>query len=167
MKQTFEQTLMGDAATEILGMHLGQVLKPGCVVYLSGPLGAGKSTLVRSILHEMGVKGPIKSPSYSLVESYEFSRYSIYHFDFYRFFDENEWEDCGFRDCFSENTLCLVEWAEKAVAKLPIADLEISLNYLANSSEKQPHEGRQVRVEAKTKLGTLLLGDLKETLKNE
>jgi tRNA threonylcarbamoyladenosine biosynthesis protein TsaE len=69
----------------------------------------------------------VKSPTYTLVEVYELSRLSLYHFDFYRFHDPSEWIDAGFRDIFNGRNACLVEWPERAQGQLPPADLEITL----------------------------------------
>ncbi len=158
----FQQVLMNEMATVQLGAQLAQSIQAPCVIYLSGPLGAGKSVLVRSMLQALGIQGPIKSPTYALVESYKYSSYSVYHFDFYRFSGENEWEECGFRDYFNENSLCFIEWAEKAVAQLPTADLEISLNYLDNPLKNNDYIGRRISIQAKTQCGAVLLCNLKE-----
>jgi tRNA threonylcarbamoyladenosine biosynthesis protein TsaE len=96
-------------------------------VYLKGELGAGKTTLVRGTLRELGWQGPVKSPTYTLVEVYEVSRLDLHHFDFYRFRDPREWIDAGFRESFNGLTTSLIEWPEKAAGLLPPADLEIAL----------------------------------------
>lgn len=155
--RTITRRLVDDQDTEAFGALLSQHLKAPAIVYLSGPLGAGKSTLVRSFLRALGVSGSIKSPTYALVEPYTFSSYSIYHFDFYRFFDENEWEESGFRDYFQEKSICLVEWPEKARAVLPVPDLEISLSYCHLSPGGEVDQGRQITVQAKSEQGELAL----------
>lgn len=161
------QKLVDEQATEAFGVLLSQCLRAPLIVYLSGPLGAGKSTLVRSLLRSLGVTGAIKSPTYALVEPYSFSSYSIYHFDFYRFFDENEWEESGFRDYFGEKSICLLEWPEKARAVLPVADLEISLSYCELSAVDQASYGRQITIEAKSQQGESILGVLTGKRKDE
>ena len=92
-------------------------------VELCGPLGAGKTTFVRHLLHALGVPGRVKSPTYALMESYELERdgrrWPIHHFDFYRFDDPQEWEDAGFRDVFASNGLKLVEWPDRLGALAP------------------------------------------------
>lgn len=120
-------TLPDEAATLALGARLAKVLKPGWVVYLRGDLGAGKTTLVRGILRALGYAGRVKSPTYTLVESYELSRFILQHYDLYRMIDPREWLDAGFRDDCNAGTLCLVEWPEKARGLLPRPDLEIRL----------------------------------------
>ena len=120
--------LADEAATRRLGNLLAIRLEQGMRIYLSGDLGTGKTTLVRALLHTLGYEGRVKSPSYALVEAYVISRLYLYHFDFYRFHDPNEWNDLGFREYFSGEAVCLVEWPEKAGELLPAADLEIQLS---------------------------------------
>lgn len=119
--------LPDEAATLALGAALAPHLVPGLVLLLRGELGAGKTTLVRGLLRALGHAGRVKSPTYTLVEVYEVSRLSLYHFDFYRFHDPTEWIDAGFRDVFNGRNVCLVEWPERARGQLPPADLEIAL----------------------------------------
>ena len=88
------------AATEAAGARLARGLAGGMIVTLSGDLGAGKTTLVRGCLRALGWAGPVKSPSYPLVEHYPLSSLYFYHFDFYRFADPSEWETAGLADCF-------------------------------------------------------------------
>lgn len=121
-------TLLPDeAATLALGAALAAALEPGLVIYLRGELGAGKTTLVRGVLRALGHGGPVRSPTYTLVELYEVSRLNLHHFDFYRFHDPREWIDAGFRETFNGRNVSLIEWPEKAAGWLPPADLEITL----------------------------------------
>ncbi len=94
---------------------------------MHGDLGAGKTTMVRGMLQGLGLQGKVKSPTYTLVEPYVFSRFIIYHFDLYRFLDENEWEAAGFRDYFNDTSVCVVEWPERAPHMLPEPDFEIKI----------------------------------------
>ncbi len=99
-------------------------------IELQGPLGAGKTTFTRHLLRALGVAGPVKSPSYAVVEPYELATGPAWHFDFYRFADEREWEDAGFRDIFAGPGLKLVEWADNAGETLPAPDLRLELTPL-------------------------------------
>ena len=119
--------LPDEPATIALGAALARALEPGLVIYLEGDLGAGKTTLVRAALRELGHRGPVKSPTYTLVEVYEASRLHLHHFDFYRFHDPREWIDAGFRETFDGRNVILVEWPQKAGDLLPPPDVRIAL----------------------------------------
>lgn len=110
-----------------LGARLAGALQGGLAIWLQGDLGAGKTTLVRGLLRGLGYEGKVKSPTYTLVEPYVISGLYLYHFDLYRFVDPEEWEAAGFRDYFNEQSVCLVEWPDKAGDLLPPADIEIAL----------------------------------------
>ncbi len=97
------------------------------VIALHGDLGAGKTTLVRGGLRAWGWTGPVKSPTYTLVEHYPFSSLYFYHFDFYRFADPMEWETAGLAECFRRDSVCLVEWPERIGDLLPQPDLDVVL----------------------------------------
>lgn len=98
-------------------------------INLRGDLGAGKTSFTRAFLKNCGVKGRIKSPSYTLVETYVVSNLYLYHFDFYRFSDTHEWRDAGFDELLAQNAISLIEWPEQAGGSLPPPDLEIYLEY--------------------------------------
>jgi tRNA threonylcarbamoyladenosine biosynthesis protein TsaE len=117
------------AATEAIGARLARGLstRPGLVVYLRGDLGAGKTTLVRGWLRALGVTGPIRSPTYTLVEPYEIGGRSLLHMDLYRLSGATELEQLGVYDTPPESSVWLVEWPEHAAAGLPPPDLSISL----------------------------------------
>ena len=113
--------------TEDLGRALAPSLDGGMVITLTGELGAGKTTLVRGVLRGFDIAGPIKSPTYTLVEPYAISSLYLYHFDFYRLRDPDEWEDAGFREYFRGDAICMIEWPDKAGPSLPAPDLAIVL----------------------------------------
>jgi tRNA threonylcarbamoyladenosine biosynthesis protein TsaE len=115
------------AATERAGRALAPAIAGGMTIELGGELGAGKTTLARGVLRGLGHRGPVKSPSYALVEHYRFSSLYLYHFDFYRFANPDEWETAGFSDYFRDDAVCLIEWPERARQFLPRADLVVLL----------------------------------------
>lgn len=122
------QCLLPDEAdTLALGAELARTLRLGGVVYLSGDLGAGKTTLVRGLLRALGHQGRVKSPSYGLIESYEFDELTVHHLDLYRLGDPEEIEFLGLEDLFDGPTLMLVEWAERGRGHLPPADVLIDI----------------------------------------
>ena len=121
--------LIDEQSTLNFGAKLADHLPEKGIVFLHGPLGAGKTTLVRGILQAAGHTGITKSPTYTLVEPYQLANRKFYHFDLYRISEPEELEYMGIRDYLEENTLCLIEWPENGADFLPKADLEISLNY--------------------------------------
>ena len=99
---------------EALGGRFASALGDLKLVTLDGPLGAGKTTLVRGLLHALGRHGAVKSPTFTLVEPYEINSRRFYHFDLYRLNDPQELEFLGMRDYLAGSDLCVVEWAERA-----------------------------------------------------
>ncbi len=110
-----------------LGAALARCLEPGLVVTLEGDLGAGKTTLTRAALRALDFHGSVKSPTYTLIEPYTVSRLDLYHFDFYRFTDPDEYLDAGLDEYFGGQGVCIVEWPDKAAPHLPAPDLRILL----------------------------------------
>ena len=132
-------------------------------VYLIGELGAGKTTFTRGLLHFLGHTGSVKSPTYTLVEIYVFSGYILYHFDFYRFNEPQEWLDAGLDEHFNAKSVCLVEWPEKAGDALPKADLEVHLEFTTGSTE----DSRSARLVALSERGETCLQGLRKAHPNE
>jgi len=140
-----------EAATQLFAARLAA--QPGlhnAFIELRGELGAGKTTLVRHLLRALGVSGRVKSPTYAVVECYEFTGLNIWHFDFYRFSDPREAEDAGFREIFASPGLKLAEWPEKAAGFIPLADLIIGLELIDDGA-------RQVSLTAQTPVGAALM----------
>ena len=144
--------LPDEAATGALGARLAQTITPGMSLHLRGDLGSGKTTLARGLLRGLGYTGRVKSPTYTLVELYTFSRLNLYHFDFYRFKDPKEWRDAGFSEYFDDASVCLVEWPEKAAGLLPVADLDLALEFAG--------DGRDLSIRAATESGQACLDRL-------
>ena len=99
-------------------------------LYLRGSLGAGKTTLVRGLMRGLGHRGPVRSPTYTLLEPYDLPGINVYHFDLYRLAEARELDDFGARDYFHEEALCVVEWPERGEEALPSPDLTIELRIL-------------------------------------
>ena len=130
---SWDLNLPDEAATLRFGAALAAGVAPGGVLHLRGELGTGKTTLVRGLLGALGHAGRVKSPTYTLVEVYTLSRLNFYHFDFYRFKDRSEWLSSGFRDYFNPQSVCVVEWPERA-GELPAPpDLDIALEFLGEA----------------------------------
>lgn len=114
-------------ATRRAGAAIAGGLVPGMVVTLDGELGTGKTTLVRGLLRALGWQGPVKSPTYDLVEHYSFSSLYFYHLDLYRFASPDDWESAGLAECIRDDSVCVIEWPQRAAPLLPPADLAIVL----------------------------------------
>jgi len=146
------------AATEALGAALARHLTPGLKIYLEGDLGAGKTTFTRGLLRALGHSGPVKSPTYTLVEIYVFSGYILYHFDFYRFNDPAEWHEAGLDEDFNDAAVCLVEWPEQAEGVLPEADVMLRFRFAGGAGG----ESRIVELEGLSTSGERCLNALRQ-----
>jgi tRNA threonylcarbamoyladenosine biosynthesis protein TsaE len=147
MASHFTLELADEAATLEAGRAFAKQLTAGMVVYLHGDLGAGKTTFVRGVLQGLGYAGKVKSPTYTIVEPYVISTYNIYHFDLYRFMDENEWDAAGFSEYFNDSSICIVEWPEKAESILPKPDFDVKLSLLGNATQG---DGRKLEIFAQS-----------------
>ena len=112
-----------------LAALLAKAIMPGFRLYLSGELGAGKTTLVRCFLRQLGVLDAVKSPTYTLVETYTVKNMPIHHFDLYRLQSDQELHYIGLDDYFSDDAIVIVEWPEKGADVLPQADIFCTLSY--------------------------------------
>jgi tRNA threonylcarbamoyladenosine biosynthesis protein TsaE len=149
--------LADSGITELLGEGLAQALNAtrptaGAVLYLHGELGAGKTTCVRSLLRALGATGPVRSPTYTLVETYRLRVWTCVHADLYRLQSAAEVDELGLRDLVGPGCLLLVEWPEKGGAAVPPADLDLTLSYRG--------EARDACLRAATRVGTDWLRNL-------
>lgn len=136
-------------ATENLGQLLSQARPPLGVMYLHGDIGAGKSTLARALLRELGVAGPIKSPTYTLIERYPLARGEAAHLDLYRIAAAGELDFLGLDEVAENTVLWLVEWPERGLGALPGADLVMDLEVQG--------EGRLATLRPETETGAAWL----------
>jgi tRNA threonylcarbamoyladenosine biosynthesis protein TsaE len=135
--------------TEAFGARLART-RPSendtlCVVYLTGDLGAGKTTLTRGLLRSLGVTGAVRSPTYTLVEIYEMGPLTTLHLDLYRLSDPDELHNLGLREWARGGHLWLIEWPERGAGRLPGADLVIALT--------TGDSGHDIEVAARSELG--------------
>lgn len=149
MTKTITQALPDEAATIKLGQALAQCDLAGAYIALQGPLGAGKTTLVRALLQALGVQGPVKSPTYALLESYDEVKPKVHHLDLYRMCSPEALHDVGIEACFSESALILIEWPENGQGVLPDPTLSCTLSW--------QDQGRVATFSAQSASGLLLL----------
>lgn len=124
-----ERTAADPDAMAALGAELAGALAPPRVVTLRGPLGAGKTTLVRACLRALGHEGPVRSPTYTLIESYPLGDRTVHHLDLYRLGDPEELELIGVRDLATADAVWLIEWPERGGDRLPPADWALEIAY--------------------------------------
>ncbi len=145
--------LNNEAETLALGKKLAQLCPPEqFTIHLEGDLGAGKTTLSRGLLRQLGHQGNVKSPTYTLVERYDLANRTVFHFDLYRLTDPEELDYLGLDDYLSNNSLCLIEWAQQGGDLLPEPDLLISLNY--------QNDGRDITISAHSAAGENMYSNL-------
>ncbi|WP_298624155.1 tRNA (adenosine(37)-N6)-threonylcarbamoyltransferase complex ATPase subunit type 1 TsaE [uncultured Legionella sp.] len=144
--------LVDEQASMQFAQHLASCLVAPLVLCFSGDIGAGKTTIVRAVLRCLGVESAIKSPTFSLVESYLCDDIPLHHFDLYRIHHEDELEYLGFRDYFSRDSICFIEWAEHAGNTLPQVDIRFKLSIKG--------AGRALQITALSEAGTGILACL-------
>lgn len=143
-------------AQERLGGALATECPPAFLIYLQGDLGAGKTTFARGFLRALGYAGPVRSPTYTLVEPYATATRQCYHFDLYRLADPEELEYLGLRDILAESAVLLAEWPENGRGLLPEPDLELSIGYRS--------DGRELRFSSRSARGAGVLAAFAEKL---
>ncbi len=135
--------LPDEAATLAFGRELAELLSAAdgfnrdALVYLQGELGAGKTTVVRGILRAMGFVGPVKSPTYTLLEPYD--ELLVFHFDLYRIADSRELDFIGIDELLTAQAIKLIEWPERGAPRLPPPDLSLSLRVEGDGRRVQVH----------------------------
>jgi tRNA threonylcarbamoyladenosine biosynthesis protein TsaE len=139
------------AEMEALGARMAPRLTDIRLLYLRGALGSGKTTLVRGVLRGLRYVGAVKSPTFTLVESYALPR-ELHHFDLYRLKDPEELEFLGMRDYLQGDNLCVVEWPERAGKVLPAPDVDVMIAIT--------EMGRHVQFTAHSARGESLVGGL-------
>jgi tRNA threonylcarbamoyladenosine biosynthesis protein TsaE len=145
-----------EQSTMAMGASLAQICPSPLRIYLSGELGAGKTTLSRGFLRALGHAGNVKSPTYTLVEPYEFDNVMVFHFDLYRIADPEELAYMGFDDYLMTPAILLVEWADRGGDWLPPPDLLVHLSSLG--------EGRQLRLMPQSAQGLMVCRQLRKGL---
>jgi tRNA threonylcarbamoyladenosine biosynthesis protein TsaE len=176
--EALELDLPDEGATQAVAAHFAQALAPGDRIWLIGDLGAGKTTFIRALLRALGVTGPIKSPTFALVEPYTVKLLAesalsgtpgqparpeceLYHFDFYRCEHPLEWLDAGFAEHFEPPAISAVEWPTRQ-AQLPPPTWRIEL--AESPSGGYPVGGRRLRLEAHTERGAQWLNAARPAL---
>jgi tRNA threonylcarbamoyladenosine biosynthesis protein TsaE len=142
-----EWYLLDAGATRAAGKAIGEGLlclndSTPLIITLHGDLGAGKTTLVGGMLNALGHQGPVRSPTYTLIEPYDLAGRQFYHLDLYRLTDPLQLEELGVRDLLQPGAVLLVEWPERAGSSLDKADLQVHLAYPSEGTE-----GRQLRLQ--------------------
>ena len=148
--KTCRYDALDESAMVALAGQLASYLTAPLVLTFQGEIGAGKTTFIRALLRALGITGAIKSPTFSLVESYQLGRREEYlhHFDLYRIHDQHELEYLGFRDYFSDNAICCIEWPERTTFCLGMADIQYSFQTVGDEGDR-----RQLDVMALTAKG--------------
>jgi tRNA threonylcarbamoyladenosine biosynthesis protein TsaE len=154
--------LDSEQATAALAAAVAPHLGPGFVLFLSGDLGAGKTSFTRAVLRALGHTGRVRSPTFTLAESYNLAGFELYHFDFYRFSSGEEWRDAGFDEQLGGAAAAIVEWPELGGGRLPPADLRLRL---APADPDAPDDGRRlVALAAGTERGRRCLNAITDSV---
>lgn len=161
--------LPSERESQQLATRLAACIMPPLIMTFTGDIGMGKTTLIRALLRSLGVLCAIKSPTFSLVESYDISldsqklktmtnksertdSFQLHHFDLYRIMDETELEYIGFRDYFGEQSICCIEWPERAPHCMEHVDISFTLT--------RNKDGRDVQIESLSSAGNMVISFL-------
>ncbi|MCY3803437.1 MAG: tRNA (adenosine(37)-N6)-threonylcarbamoyltransferase complex ATPase subunit type 1 TsaE [Gammaproteobacteria bacterium] len=144
--------LENETSTLGFGASVARLSYPPLVIHLRGDLGTGKTTFARGFIRALGHSGRVKSPTFSLQESYVLEQAALFHFDLYRIQDPAELEFIGIRDAAGEaDTICLIEWPERGAGEIPEADVELVFRYAGEGREVDSH-GRSAKGRSVIKL---------------
>lgn len=152
MTKIYTQHFQDEVALTAFAAKFALQLKEEAIIFLDGPLGAGKTTFMRGMLRGLGFSGKVKSPTYTLVEPYEVQGRRIFHFDLYRLKEAAELEQMGIQDYFAEAAILVVEWGERGSPILPTPDLTCYISFAK--------EGRDVKCVAHSSRGEKILNSL-------
>ena len=144
--------LPNEQATKKMAARLASCIQSPLILTFIGEIGMGKTTFIRALLRNLGINATIKSPTFSLVESYQSDQLLVHHFDLYRIHDETELDYIGFRDYFSTEALCCIEWPERAPSYLALVDIQVTLGIKG--------AGREMQVSALSSAGAAVLSCL-------
>tara|TARA_B100000902_G_C26729203_1_gene630551 strand:+ start:81 stop:569 length:489 start_codon:yes stop_codon:yes gene_type:complete len=148
--------IVGEEEMVTFGARLGEALRPRATITLQGDLGVGKTTLSRGLLYYLGHEGPVKSPTYTLVEPYNLDCGTVYHFDLYRVIDPEELDYIGFSEYLSDASFSLIEWPEQGSGYLNTVDIRIKISHKGL--------GRQIMVSAHSTSGEAIFCRLKKIM---
>lgn len=161
--------LKDESATVLIATQLAQrltksitqstmqsTMQSNFTLYLTGDLGAGKTSFARGFLRGLGYSGRVKSPTFTVVEPYQLNEMTVYHLDLYRLAHPEELEYLGLRDFFDSNVILLIEWPERGSEYLPNADIKILLQHCQDPQQ----DGRQLHIEAASEVGQAVLTDV-------
>ncbi len=135
--------------TRRLGARLGQLLQPGDLILISGPLGAGKTLFVQGIAEGLGVREHVRSPTFTLVNEYHSGRIPLYHVDLYRLNGHADLATVGVEEYLERaDGVVVVEWPERAPAWFPLAALHVRLEHVDDQKRRVVMEGKGERYKA-------------------
>lgn len=147
-------TLFANRFAKLLEWQMPLFSEHPWIIFLDGDLGTGKTTFVRAVLHAMGEQGKIKSPTYTIIETYTIKSWQILHADLYRLADPEEWHFLGIDEYLNEKTIFFIEWPQKGAKMLPKPDLLLHYTFLP--------QGRALELTAFSQRSTLLLESVHE-----